>query len=242
MKFTRINDHTVNCIITADDMDEQGLSIEDLFQKGDEAREFLQEIILRATQEVGYQPTSAFMPMQIAVLPDQSISVTLSENPGAAIADMLRGLADRLRQFLEDVTGEPFDGEAARGTQVDVRVGEQEQLQSSLLPILRYAEYVFSFDSLGTVSRFAKTVAGMPPVTSSLYKDEAESVFYLHLTPAAGTTFADDPALANAYAAAFIRANEYGSFVTVEHRFVLHMQENMATIIENDALERLAAL
>ncbi|MBR5970132.1 MAG: adaptor protein MecA, partial [Lachnospiraceae bacterium] len=33
MKFTRINSHTVNCIITADDMDEQGLTIEDFFQK-----------------------------------------------------------------------------------------------------------------------------------------------------------------------------------------------------------------
>ena len=31
MKFTRVNKDTVNCIITEDDMDEQGLRLEDLF-------------------------------------------------------------------------------------------------------------------------------------------------------------------------------------------------------------------
>ena len=38
MEFKRIDNETVNCIITEDDMDEQGITIEDLFEKRKEAK------------------------------------------------------------------------------------------------------------------------------------------------------------------------------------------------------------
>ena len=247
MRFTRINSHTVNCIITADDMDEQGLSIEDIFSKSDESMAFLQEILARAAEEVDYRPSSTFLPMQIAVLPDQSISLTLSENPNLAIADMLKGLADRLRQFLEDIT-ERTGLEATHsvshdetGTHIDVRVGEEDAQANRLLPLLRYSEYVFSFDSIATAARFAATMQGMPPLVSSLYKD-GDGVYYLHLAPKGAKSFADVHEEAAAYASLFIHASEYGSFVSVERRYVLHMQENMDLIIRDEAMERLSAL
>ena len=245
MKFTRINSHTVNCIITADDMDEQGLSVEDFFQKKEETMEFLREVIARAAEEVDYAPSSAFLPMQIAVLPDQSVSLTLSENPNAAIADMLKGLADRLRQFLEDVTGEKISSgtDAEKGQHIDERVGaEQEAAHATLLPMLRYADYVFSFDSLGDVTRFAQTLGGIPAVNSALYKEASSGRYYLYFTPAQGAVFADDPQTADAFAALFIRANEYGRFETVEKRFVLHMTETFDRIIAEDAIGHLGNL
>ena len=74
MKFTRINSNTVNCIITADDMDEQGISIEDILGQSKEAMSFFQDIISRASEEVDYKPEGNVMPIQMAVLPDKSIS------------------------------------------------------------------------------------------------------------------------------------------------------------------------
>ena len=244
MKFTRINSHTVNCIITADDMDEQGLTIEDFFQKKEETMDFLREVIARAAEEVDYSPSSAFLPMQITVLPDQSVSLTLSENPNAAIADMLKGLADRLRKFLEDVTGEALAaGEDGKGAQIDVRIGEEEAAaHATLLPMLQYGDYVFSFDSLGDVTRFSRTLGDIPPVNSALYKDMSTGRYYLYFTPAKGLVFADDPETADSFAALFIRANEYGRFETVEKRFVLHMTETFDRIIPEDAVGHLKNL
>ena len=239
MKFTRINEHTVNCIITADDMDEQGLSVEDIFSKNEESVAFLQEVLARAAEEVDYRPSSTFLPMQIVVLPDQSISLTLSENPNLAIAEMLKGLAERLRQFLSDISDATAPQQQPR---IDVRIGAEEAEKSSrLLPLLRHNEYVFSFDSISTAARFAGTLSGMPPVVSSLYK-ERDGRYYLHIEPRGADTFADIHDEAAAYASLFIHASEYGEFVTVEHRFVLHMAENMERLIAGDALERLAAL
>ncbi len=108
MKFTRVNKDTVNCIITEDDMDEQGLKLEDLFQKSKEAMDFLHEVMEKAVEEVDYKPTGDFTPMQITVLPDHSISLTLSENLEGAFADMLRNLTEKAglrlpKNFLEEL-------------------------------------------------------------------------------------------------------------------------------------------
>ena len=112
MKFTRVNKDTINCIITEDDMDEQGLKLEDLFEKSQEAMNFLHGVMERAAEEVDYKPTGAYTPMQITVLPDHSISLTLSENTDEAFAEMLKNLTDKAglrfpKNFLEELGDSP---------------------------------------------------------------------------------------------------------------------------------------
>ena len=95
MEFKRINKDTVTCIITEDDMFEQGIKLEDLFEKKKEAMDFLHEVMKKAEEEVDYKPTGAFMPMQITVLPDHSISLTLSENASASFSEILKNLTEK---------------------------------------------------------------------------------------------------------------------------------------------------
>ena len=108
MEFKRINKDTVTCIITEDDMDEQGIKLEDLFEKKKEAMEFLHEVMKKAQEEVDYKPTGSFMPMQITVLPDHSISLTLSENASASFGEILKNLTEKAgitipKKVLEDI-------------------------------------------------------------------------------------------------------------------------------------------
>lgn len=115
MEFKRINKDTVTCIITEDDMDEQGIKLEDLFEKKKEAMDFLHEVMRKAEEEVDYKPTGSFMPMQITVLPDHSISLTLSENASASFGEILRNLTDKAgikipKKVLEDL-GDSVDEE-----------------------------------------------------------------------------------------------------------------------------------
>ncbi len=96
MEFRRINEYTINCIITEEDMDEKGISLEDLLTRKEDALEFLHDILIRATEEVGYHPVGNVMPMQISVMPDRTLVVTLSENADAAFADVLKSLVENL--------------------------------------------------------------------------------------------------------------------------------------------------
>ena len=115
MEFKRINKDTITCIITEDDMDEQGIKLEDLFEKKKEAMDFLHDVMRKAEEEVDYKPTGSFMPMQITVLPDHSISLTLSENASASFGEILRNLTEKAgiklpKNVLEDL-GETVDEE-----------------------------------------------------------------------------------------------------------------------------------
>ncbi len=108
MEFKRINKDTITCIITEDDMDEQGIKLEDLFEKKKEAMDFLHDVMKKAEEEVDYKPTGAFMPLQITVLPDHSISLTLSENASASFGEILKNLTDKAgiklpKDVLEDI-------------------------------------------------------------------------------------------------------------------------------------------
>ena len=108
MEFKRIDKDTVNCIITEDDMFEQGIKLEDLFEKKKEAMDFLHEVMKKAEEEVDYKPTGSFMPLQITVLPDHSVSLTLSENASASFSEILKNLTDKAgiklpKQVLEDI-------------------------------------------------------------------------------------------------------------------------------------------
>ena len=108
MEFKRINKDTVTCIITEDDMFEQGIKLEDLFEKKKEAMDFLHEVMKKAEEEVDYKPNGAFMPMQITVLPDHSISLTRSENASASFGEILKNLTEKAgiqipKKVLEDI-------------------------------------------------------------------------------------------------------------------------------------------
>ena len=115
MEFKRINKDTVNCIITEDDMEEQGIKIEDLFERKKEAMDFLHDVMRKAQEEVDYKPTGTFMPMQITVLQDHSISLMLSENAQASFSELLRSLTEKAgikipKTVLEDI-GDSVDEE-----------------------------------------------------------------------------------------------------------------------------------
>lgn len=238
MKFTRINDSTVNCIITADDMDELGLTVEDLFQRKEDAIELLHEVIERAAQEVDYRPSGSYLPMQMTVLPDQSISLTLSENPNTAVADMLRGLAERLKTFLEEIAPRAAQeiaeagGQQSPGEPQTATGNGRDRLKA--LPFtgkLRYTEVVFAFTSLEHVIRLAKAI-GKTGVNSALYKDRSADRYLLWMEM--GTESVPS------FASLFMQANEYGAFVSADKRYILHMREAMECLVEEGALARLS--
>ena len=122
MRITRLDHETVNCLISSEDLSEQGIELQDFFDHKESAMEFLKNVMQQAAEEVNYHPTGAYMPMQMTILPDKSLSLTLSENSDEAFTGLLRMLTQQLgmtfsKQFLEEL------GEADENERIQ-RVGE----------------------------------------------------------------------------------------------------------------------
>ena len=144
MEFKRINKDTVTCIITEDDMDEQGIKLEDLFEKKKEAIDFLHDVMRKAQEEVDYKPSGSFMPLQITVLPNHSISLTLSENSAASFGEILRNLTEKAginipKDVLEDI-GDSVDGE--RITRLNDYLNSLKNLTNSVKNIMKNADII----------------------------------------------------------------------------------------------------
>lgn len=80
MKFIRVNKDTVNCIIQRMIWTNRESDWKIFLNEKRKQWIFCMKVVERATQEVDYKPSGSYTPMQISILPDHTISLTLSEN------------------------------------------------------------------------------------------------------------------------------------------------------------------
>ena len=149
MKFTRVDNETVNCLITQEDLDEQGIELQDFFDRKQEAMDFIKEVLERAAEEVDYHPGGAYLPMQITVLPDRSLSITISENPNSAISDLVKTLVDQSGVKLTDISidqagssdkEEGKDDRSSSGGNIDQLTGYLQGLKHFATALRQYLE------------------------------------------------------------------------------------------------------
>ena len=231
MKFIRINEYTVNCILTADDLEEQGIRVEDLLKKGENSLEFLHDIIERATEEVGFHPNGNVLPMQITMLPDDSISLTLTENPSKMIGNFIEVFTGALQKLVSSIeegkkntASEP--GKEERKTAVLIE--KDEQKSTTILKM------VFSFRQLADVFQLASVVREYPK-ESSLFADRRKGRYLLFIGQEVDK---EDSSISPI----FLHAGEYGDFVSADERFMEHMRETCECIVPKDAIKRLHLL
>ena len=102
MKYKKINDATVQCIITAEDMLEYGLTLSDIFERNEKGEGFLRDIIERAHDEVGYIVSGDNITMQITPLQNKGLVVTFTNEGPAAFKEILQ----HLKEVLQGVSTE----------------------------------------------------------------------------------------------------------------------------------------
>lgn len=154
MKYKKINDATVQCIVSADDMAEYGLALSDIFERSERGEEFLRVIIERAHDEVGYQVNGGNIAMQITPLKDDGLVVTFTDERPADF----RGMLQHIKEALQSLSEELADQQAQT-------VDEDRRM--------------FVFASLHQTMQYAASIPNTYSVRSSLYKEGED--YYLVL-------------------------------------------------------------
>ncbi len=96
MIFKRIDDENVNCIISESDMQEYDINVDDFLKNSGKAHDFLKTLINRAEEEVDFRASERILSIKMMLLPDNKISIMLSENPetNMNMSDMFEHLKD----------------------------------------------------------------------------------------------------------------------------------------------------
>ncbi|MDE7062264.1 MAG: adaptor protein MecA [Lachnospiraceae bacterium] len=205
MKFKRIDVDTVRCIITEDELGENGLQLEDFLQNDGKTESFLRKLISMAETEVGYKVQGGNVSIQVTVLPEHTLALTFSEKPAYGITDMLANLRAAVENLTRHTPQSGQEDETDRNSRkaefteerkddtvqekqpsdrLDSDRAERERENSDTqeskdLVLNGRSAYQLRFASLDMAMRYAKGIVLEVPIHTQLYYLEREAAYYL---------------------------------------------------------------
>lgn len=212
MKYKKINDATVQCIVSADDMTAYGLTLSDIFERNERGEEFLRDIIERAHDEVGYQINNGNIAMQITPLKDDGLVVTFTDEGPMAFKEMLQNLKEVLQEFSAELAGQE---EQVQAQQADKEFDESRRM--------------FVFHTMHQTMQYAATIPNTYSVKSHLYKEGEDYYLVLEKNRLSYKMF-------NKISA---QAVEFGNLIAVSKERMQYLEEHGECLIRDRAVSRL---
>lgn len=199
MRFKRIDVDTVRCIISEEELMENGLEVDDFLQNDGRTESFLRKIISMAEEEVGYKVQGGNITIQVAVLPEHTLALTFSEKPELGISNLLENLKsaveslvknapdiEKLKQTSKELANQNHTDEGIAEIQPEQSESKAEEStdkkQSTGGFTLKDRNfYQLCFASMERAICYAKGVRLELPMKSSLYYLTREDAYYLLL-------------------------------------------------------------
>lgn len=175
MEYKRIDENTIRCIVTEEDMENFGLNLDEFLSHSGRSDEFLQYIVSEARDELGYENDKGIVSMRLEVLSDRRISITFGNGNEKQVREqVLKYLKELAESHILQEIGRIFGDrqKAAPETQqkqipaksVPGEAGEQKERKE----LFR----MYGFASLRDVMSFCRAVGLKQPVKSHLYKEK----------------------------------------------------------------------
>lgn len=235
MKIERVDDKTVKCYISNEELEEFEIDYKDFIMRSEKAKEVVQEIMEQAQEEVGYKPPKFAFDLQIMMVPDQGLVLTFSEKDpldfkeGEQILECLKEMKKALQKSREELgDAQKQLGDVKQQLENGQQAGKQSDAEKS--PAKARPDFaVFAFRSVGRVMEYASVLPKNLRVKSTLYL--MNEVYYLHLRKG-GASY-------DRYSRACVQALEFGNLFAAEQDRVEYLKEHGECLIEEQALKKL---
>ncbi len=236
MKIERIDDKTVKCFISNEELEEYDITYKDFVMRSDKAREILEEIIAQAVAEVNYKPPQFAFDLQIMMLPDKGMILTFTEKTpedvknGVSLINYLR----EMRRILGEKLG--LDSETFAEMLVQAvsnaaaETGQQQaEPEKTVHTAPKPSFAIFRFASMRELCGYARVLPKNLRVKSSLYREG--DAYYLYLEQG-GASY-------KRYSRACIQALEFGALYAATEDKVVYLEEHGECLIAQKAIARL---
>ena len=232
MRIERVDDKTVKCFISNEELAEYEIDYKDFVMRSDKAKEIVQEIIEQAEEEVGYKPPKFAFDLQIMMMPEHGLLLTFSERDpemkdGDPLVECLKEMKRMLQESKEKVEKDAVEKEA-KTEDVPLSEGKEksgEAQKKATSPTFA----VFVFSTLGKVMEFAAAMPANLRVESSLY--EMNGYYYLF--------FQKGHASYERYSRACVQALEFAALYTAEEKHTIRIKEHGTCLVAEKAVKKL---
>ncbi len=220
MRIERVDDKTIKCYLTNEELEEYEIDYKDFIMRSDKAKEVVQEIIMQAEEEVGYKPPKFAFDLQIMMIPDQGLVLTFSEKEpmdfkeGEQILECLK----EMKKVLQN------NKKKAEASEQGTKVPTEEEKKP------KQPEFaVFAFRSPGRVMEYASVLPKNLRVKTALYV--MDDVYYLYMHKGAASYAR--------YSRACVQALEFGNIFAAEKDRLEYLKEHGECLIEEQAIKKL---
>ena len=169
MEFSRVGEHTIRCVISEQEIEEMGYSLEDLMTNSEKSQTIMNQNFDMAEQEFQMNFDLGIRTVRADFLPDHNISLTFSEHQGSsAMLDHLKDIVNNMLSSIPEQYQEKLKMESQKNEEMQGRGNRLDTNKESvsLVSIIAMAR----FDSLDRVISFAKQIKGIAIPDSELLK------------------------------------------------------------------------
>ena len=172
MKFTRLNENDIRCIVSEDELVDYGLDLDDIIEKKGRTMEFFRQLLDMAADKLGMKKKDGIQlaSAQISVLKDNSISIVFHE---ASVEDALKMIAgedpQKILKLKKDLEERILREAGGNGT-----ASRQDQASG-------HETAVMAFMSIDDAADFCRESQYGGEVTSSFYKGKKDGFYYLFI-------------------------------------------------------------
>ena len=138
MEFSRDGNNIIRCVISEEEIEELGYTIDDIISNGRRTQQFMNQIFDLAEQEFDTKFELGIKSVRADILPDHTISLTFSEHPGT------EGVMDQLKDIMNGLLGSVSKQKLEELTSVSK---QEESGQPAKIVVL------FAFEELDTLDR-----------------------------------------------------------------------------------------
>ena len=223
MRIERVDDKTVKCYISIEEMQEYDITYKDFVARTDKAKEIVEDIIAQAAEEVGYKPPQFALDLQIMMLPEKGMVLTFSEKSPIDIEGnpMVLEYLKEMKKALEA----QMNKSEAQEVVAESAVPLDKEEQSGNTPDFA----VFAFASLRNVCDYVKILPATLRVISCLY--EMEGTYYLYMEKGA--------AAYKRYSRACVKALEFGFLYGATLDKLTFIDEHARCLIPEKAITKI---
>lgn len=175
MQFSKIDEKTIRCFVTLEELESQNMEIEDLFQKSERQQQFFGNIVKQARDLMGFVPPDENIIVNVLPVEGKGIVVTLSEDNQQQelvenFMEATRSAEQYLKQQLE-LLQEARKEPKGKG-------GKEKQKRNRTEPVKKR---VYGFDSLHDLEEYCHSFAVQRKIKSSCTLDETTGRYFLTL-------------------------------------------------------------
>lgn len=234
MRIERVDDKTVKCFLSNEELEEYEIDYKDFVLRSEKAREVVQEIIEQAEEEVGYKPPKFAFDLQIMMLPDQGLILTFSDrDPEMKESDQFIECLKEMKRILQR-TREKISGEAPALPDTGTGDGQEMSQGTGQRPAKgqeasRPGFAVFAFADMGRILEYVAMLPKNLQVESRLY--EMDGLYFLYLLKGRASY--------ERYSRACVQALEFAGLYAADESQVAHLEEHGECLIAEKAVKKL---